>query len=195
MAILQNAKHEKFAQGVAKGKTAEKSYLAAGYAKKGAAQGASRLLKNVKVRARIEVLGEKITHAVVVDAVVDKSYVIGVLKEITERCLQHRPVMRDGKPLTTKGKKGESHALYTFNAQGATRSVQLLGMELGLFRDAPRLPPGMEPLPGEGGHVTNNTQINVLQAFGEGGLRAVRSFIAEFKGQPRVAAMPRTSPE
>lgn len=58
---LKNARHERFAQEVAIGKTAGPAYEAAGYNAKGhAAEAAgSRLLKNVEVKARVaEVQGK-----------------------------------------------------------------------------------------------------------------------------------------
>lgn len=56
MPILANSRHERFAQEVAKGASATAAYAKAGYEATGAAIGinAGRLLKNAKVRARID---------------------------------------------------------------------------------------------------------------------------------------------
>lgn len=54
MPILPNAKHEKFAQEVAKGKSATEAYVDAGYAPH--RQAASRLLSNVDVQLRVSEL-------------------------------------------------------------------------------------------------------------------------------------------
>ena len=51
MPVLKNAKHEKFAQGLAKGITAEQSYIEAGY--KPSRSAASRLSTNVNIKARV----------------------------------------------------------------------------------------------------------------------------------------------
>ena len=51
MPVLQNARHETFAQGLAKGMSASKSYREAGY--KPSDQHASRLARNGKVRERV----------------------------------------------------------------------------------------------------------------------------------------------
>lgn len=54
MPILENPRHEQFAQRVAAGTNARAAYIAAGYSENGAAQSAARLLTNAKVRARVE---------------------------------------------------------------------------------------------------------------------------------------------
>lgn len=58
MPVLKNARHEKFAQNVAKGKSATEAYKLAGFnaRAKSAEAAASRLLGNVKVHARVEEL-------------------------------------------------------------------------------------------------------------------------------------------
>lgn len=57
MPVLKNARHEKFAQNVAKGKSATEAYrLAYGAKAKSAEAAGSRLLSNVKVRKRVEEL-------------------------------------------------------------------------------------------------------------------------------------------
>lgn len=57
MAALQNAKHERFSQELAKGKSATEAYKNAGY--KPNRQAASRLLSNVDVKARLAELQER----------------------------------------------------------------------------------------------------------------------------------------
>lgn len=57
MPVLDNAKHERFAQEVAKGKTQEEAYKEAGYI--GDRTAASRLSTNVNVQARIAELLER----------------------------------------------------------------------------------------------------------------------------------------
>lgn len=66
MPVLKNARHEAFAQAVAKGKSASEAYLAAGYKvnAKTAAEAASRLSRNVKVSARVAELQQKVARKV-----------------------------------------------------------------------------------------------------------------------------------
>lgn len=56
MAVLSNAKHERFAQGLAKGETADAAYIAAGY--KPHTSNPARLSGNERIKARVaELLG------------------------------------------------------------------------------------------------------------------------------------------
>jgi phage terminase small subunit len=52
MPILENSKHERFAQEVASGKSLSAAYMLAGYAKKDG--NAARLKGNERIRTRIE---------------------------------------------------------------------------------------------------------------------------------------------
>src|ERR1017187_7028382 len=65
MAVLDNSKHEHFAQLVAKGVSATKAYTSAGYSDKGAQPSAARLLLNAMVRARLRELQEKLSAGVI----------------------------------------------------------------------------------------------------------------------------------
>jgi len=56
MAVLNNARHERFAQELAKGNSATRAYIAAGYAEKGAEPNSSRLISNDKVSSRVNEL-------------------------------------------------------------------------------------------------------------------------------------------
>ncbi len=53
MPVLKNARHERFAQELAKGSTQEEAYLAAGYAPAGARQNASRLMTKDDIASRV----------------------------------------------------------------------------------------------------------------------------------------------
>lgn len=53
MPILKNARHELFAQNLAKGKSQTQAYIAAGYSENGAAVSGSQLLTNPKVSDRV----------------------------------------------------------------------------------------------------------------------------------------------
>jgi hypothetical protein len=57
MSALENARHERFAQELAKGKSATEAYAAAGYAPN--QPSASRLLSNVMVQERVAELKER----------------------------------------------------------------------------------------------------------------------------------------
>jgi phage terminase small subunit len=63
--VLDNTKHEQFAQSVATGTSATGAYTSVGYSEAGAAASASRLLTNANVSARIEELKTSIAEGVV----------------------------------------------------------------------------------------------------------------------------------
>jgi phage terminase small subunit len=63
--VLDNTKHEQFAQSVATGTSATEAYTSVGYAEAGAAASASRLLSDASVSARVEELKTSIAEGVV----------------------------------------------------------------------------------------------------------------------------------
>lgn len=63
---LSNAKHEKFAQGVADGMTQANAYVAAGYKNnKGVKETANKLTTNPLLKARIEFLKQSVSDAII----------------------------------------------------------------------------------------------------------------------------------
>lgn len=70
MPILADVRHERFAQEIVKGKTQGEAYIAAGYSAKSlavASAGATRLLKDAKIGARIQELREKAAEKATLD--------------------------------------------------------------------------------------------------------------------------------
>ena len=130
---LRNPRYERFAQGLAEGKPAYQAYIDAGFAKAGAAQSASRLLKSQRagIRERVaETLQEREqidaegTKLAIERTAIDKEWVIERLRENVERAMQVRPVMdRAGNPTGS----------YVYNGATANRALELLGKELGMF--------------------------------------------------------------
>jgi phage terminase small subunit len=132
---LQNPRHERFASALAEGKPAYQAYIDAGFAKAGAAQSASRLLKSKRagIRERIaEILVEREqiagegTKRAIERTGIDKEWVIERLRENVERAMQVKPVLdRVGNPTGS----------YVYNGAVANRGLELLGKELGMFID------------------------------------------------------------
>ena len=130
---LLNPRYERFAYGLAEGKPAYKAYIDAGFAKAGAAQSASRLLKNQRagIRERVaEILQEREqidaegTKLAIARTAIDKEWVIERLRENVERAMQAQPVLdRAGNPTGS----------YVYNGAAANRALELLGKELGMF--------------------------------------------------------------
>jgi hypothetical protein len=75
MPPLSNARHERFAQELVRGKTQEQAYIDAGYSESGAEVSASRLLRNAKIVARVAELQEAAAN----EAVIDKALIVSRL--------------------------------------------------------------------------------------------------------------------
>ena len=118
MPILPNHKHELFAQGLAKGLSADAAYQAAGY--KRDRGNAARLTANDSIQKRVAEIQGKAAEK----AEVTKAWVMERLKETVERAMQAVPVLDcEGKPT------GE----YTYQGAVANKALELIGKELGMF--------------------------------------------------------------
>lgn len=125
MANLVSGKYEKFCIGIAEGLTAEMSYIEAGYSPNGAAQSASRLLRNAEIQARINTLRNAMAERAIVRTALTRSYVIERLMMIVEQCSQLEPV---------RDKNGNILGYCTYKPMAAIRALELLGKELGMFK-------------------------------------------------------------
>jgi phage terminase small subunit len=124
MPMLENTRHERFAQEVAAGKSASEAYQNAGYDAKGnsAEAAASRLLRNVKVADRVSELQERVAEGIVLT----RQWVVERLIENANKAMQSVAVLdSDGQPV------GE----YRYDGGVANRALELLGKELGMFVD------------------------------------------------------------
>lgn len=118
MATLDNPRHERFAQELAKGKTADEAYQLAGYAEN--RHNASRLKTNETVSVRVK----ELQQAAAEKAGLSKAWVIERLMANAERAMQREAVLdEDGKPI------GE----YRYEGQVVNRALELLGKEIGMF--------------------------------------------------------------
>lgn len=130
MPTLSNAKHERFAQGIASGLTQEQAYEQAGYVPDSGH--AARLAGHGSIRQRVSELlslsAEKVTEQTIegVERVhLTKQWVLDRLIENASRAMQAVPVM------SKDGPTGE----YKYDGSVANRSLELLGKELGMFVD------------------------------------------------------------
>lgn len=129
MPVLKNPKHERFAQELAKGETAERAYQTAGF--KPNRGNANTLKQNQSILDRVsEILAERekihgqSTARAIEKVALTKEWVLSKLRENAERALQERPVL-DGEG----GITGE----YRYEGTVANRALELLGKELGMF--------------------------------------------------------------
>ena len=115
-------KQKKFCREYLKDFNATQAYIRAGYYKKGAKQGAFRLLTNVDLQAYLADLVTKQAH----DDEISVSEIIHDLKLLKDRCMQSCQVLN---------KKGEPTGEWQFDSAGANRSLELLGKHLAMFTD------------------------------------------------------------
>lgn len=130
MPVLVNSKHERFAQALASGETADAAYAIAGY--KANRGNASTLKANQIILDRVaEILGNAAAQVEL-----DEAYVLGTIRETVERCRQSDPVLdRKGEQVFTETPDGESAAAYIFDAKNVLRGAELIGKHLGMFKE------------------------------------------------------------
>jgi terminase small subunit-like protein len=124
MRSLNNPKHERFAQELAKGKSASQAYVDAGYSKNDG--NAIRLKGNERVQARVKELQERVAEKVVAKTALSKEWVLEKLPENLERALQQRRARNDD---------GEEVGDFTYQGNVANRALELIGKEIGMFID------------------------------------------------------------
>lgn len=118
MPILPNPRHERFAQELATGKSADEAYQEAGYSP--ARQNASRLMANDTIRARVAELQQRIVDGIVLS----RQWVIEELIDNVKRAKQATAVTdADGNVI------GE----YRYEGSVANKALELLGKEVGMF--------------------------------------------------------------
>jgi phage terminase small subunit len=131
MPTVKNPKYERFAQELAKGRSASQAYVEAGY--KANRHNASALARTQPIRTRVsellqkrERVDAKATELAVEKLALTKEWVVGKLIENVERALQARRV---------RGEDGEEQGEYQYQGNVANRALELLGKELGMFID------------------------------------------------------------
>lgn len=107
---------------------ATQAAIRAGYSERTASRIGPQLLGKAWVREAIEKAQAKRARRVEVT----QDYVLSNLVEVVERTMQRAPVMdRKGEQVTDE----EGRAVWTFDAKGANRALELLGKHLGIFTD------------------------------------------------------------
>jgi phage terminase small subunit len=126
--VLENARHERFAQELAKGASQTDAYIAAGY--RGDRTAASRLATKVNNRVA------ELKGAAAEKSELDMSYVLTTIHDTVERCKQARPVLdRKGDPVLTELPTGDVAPAYAFDAKSVLRGAELIGKHLGMFTE------------------------------------------------------------
>ena len=106
---------------------ATQSAIRAGYSQKTAYSIGQKLLKNVEVKQALDMAMNERKERTELSA----DYVLKNLRESVERCMQRQPVMSKGEQVTDE----QGNTVWTFDAKGATRALELIGKHLGMFTD------------------------------------------------------------
>lgn len=107
---------------------ATQAAVRAGYSEKTANEQGARLLANVSVADAIALAQAERARR----TEISQDYVLGNLVEVTERCLQRRPVCG---ALGVQVADEDGNSVWTFNAQGANKALELIGKHLGMFKE------------------------------------------------------------
>lgn len=137
---------------------ATQAAIRAGYSERTANAQAGRLLANVGIREAIEKAQAKRAQRVEVT----QDYVLSNLVEVVERTMQRAPVLdRKGEQVTDE----EGRAVWTFDAKGANRALELLGKHLGIFTDKIRA----EVSGPDGGPMASEIVVRLVEPGEEAG--------------------------
>ncbi|MCH8112879.1 MAG: hypothetical protein IH905_13155 [Proteobacteria bacterium] len=118
---LPNQRHEKFVLGLLEGKTDGQAYEDAGY--KPDRGNASTLTTKHNIQARLAFLQSEAAESAGIDA----AWVTKRLVENVERAMQVAEV---------RGPDGERTGVYTYQGAVANKALELLGRNIGMFKDA-----------------------------------------------------------
>lgn len=137
---------------------ATQAAIRAGYSERTASRIGPQLLGKTCVREAIEKAQAKRARRVEVT----QDYVLSNLVEVVERTMQRAPVTdRKGEQVTDE----EGRAVWTFDAKGANRALELLGKHLGIFADRVRA----EVSGPDGGPVASEIVVRFVEPGGEAG--------------------------
>lgn len=137
---------------------ATQAAIRAGYSERTASRIGPQLLGKTCVREAIEKAQAKRAQRVEVT----QDYVLSNLVEVVERTMQRAPVLdRKGEQVTDE----EGRAVWTFDAKGANRALELLGKHLGIFTDKIRA----EVSGPDGGPMASEIVVRFVEPGGEAG--------------------------
>jgi phage terminase small subunit len=128
-APLTNSKHEHFAHMVAKGESPARAYVGCGYSESGAIQSGNRLLRKLDVAARVEELKTAVSERQVEKFAVDRVWVLRMLTENARRAMQVEPV---------RDREGNPTGQYVYQGAVASKALELIGKEIGMFQPKPQ---------------------------------------------------------
>lgn len=135
---------------------ATQAAIRAGYSMKTAYRQGADLLQKTSIREAIEKAQAKRARRVEVT----QDYVLSNLVEVVERTMQRAPVTdRKGEQVTDE----EGRAVWTFDAKGANKALELLGKHLGIFTDKVKA----EVSGPDGGPMASEIVVRFVEPGGE----------------------------
>lgn len=125
-------KQQRFIEEYPKDCNATQAAIRAGYSEKTARQIGQQLLSKLDIWNEINKKQAIVTERCELSV----EWVLNNFKEISERCMQHVPVLdRKGNQVITTTPAGELAAAYTFDASGAIKANENIGKHLGMFKE------------------------------------------------------------
>ena len=125
-----NPKQEMFVQEYLKDLNATQAAIRAGYSEKTAQEQGSRLLSHAMVKAAVEEAKAERVERIQID----QDYVLRIITETIERCMQARPVKdAQGNPVMVETENGDIVPAFRFEPQAVLKGAELLGKHKGMF--------------------------------------------------------------
>lgn len=123
-------KQELFVQEYLKDLNATQAAIRAGYSENTARAIGQENLTKPAVKAAVDAAMEKRVERIQVD----QDYVLRVITETIERCMQATPVLdKQGFPILVETPNGDIVPAYEFNPQAVLKGAELLGKHKGMF--------------------------------------------------------------
>lgn len=133
MAVLKKAKHEKFAQLVAKGLNATQAYTSAGYSGSGAKQSAGRLLTNADISNRILELGRDLAAATIAVEIGNRNSRVKALQDRWE--LMKRVITERGEDPSFAAVPGGTTGLLCRDYKGKDANQEIYRVDTGILAE------------------------------------------------------------
>ena len=139
MNLLNNARHERFAAGLADGLSQEKAYIAAGFFANGARGSASTLIKQYPyiLKRRDEILAEREKmHSVATAQAIEALQITkeDIMRELWDNARRAKAAV------SVLDREGNETGVYNTNIPASNQALHLLGKELGMFLEKKNVP-------------------------------------------------------
>jgi Terminase small subunit len=132
MPVIDNSKHEQFAQLIVKGVCATKAYTSAGYSAKGAQQSGARLLLNAQVCSRIRELQEAISAETIVLEISTRNARVAALQKRWDRLRSGLDLILDQRGAEMAHISGGGSGMLCVDYKGKEADVPVVRIDPGI---------------------------------------------------------------